>query len=124
FAGREPAMRSRTRIERDTLGEIEIPEAAWYGAQTRRALGNFAITGRGADPALIRALVRAKRAAASANARAGALDAGLARSIEAAADRVLALPESAWAELFPVDSFQAGAGTSLNMNVNEVLANL
>ncbi len=114
-------MTSSTRVERDPLGAVEVPAEAWYGAQTVRALRNFAISGQRSSPSLIDAVVRIKRAAASVHRGTGRLDAARADAIIAAADRVLA---GEFRDQFVVDVFQAGAGTSLNMNVNEVLANI
>ncbi len=109
------------RIERDPLGEVEVPTDALYGAQTARAVANFPISGLRADPALIDAVVRIKRAAASVHKGTGRLDTARADAIVAAADAVLG---GAHREQFVVDVYQAGAGTSLHMNVNEVLATL
>jgi aspartate ammonia-lyase len=109
------------RTERDPLGEVRVPAEALYGAQTARAVANFPISGLRADPAFIDAVVRIKRAAASVHKATGRLDAKRADAIIAAADAVLG---GAHRDEFVVDVFQAGAGTSLNMNVNEVLANL
>jgi fumarate hydratase class II/aspartate ammonia-lyase len=109
----------RTRAERDTMGEVRVPVAAHWGAQTARAVANFPISGLTAHPALIDATVRIKLAAARANARLGLLPRPVARAIEAAAREVLA---GRWREQFVVDVYQAGAGTSHHMNVNEVLA--
>jgi aspartate ammonia-lyase len=102
------------------MGEKEVPAGAYYGIQTVRAVENFPVSGLYADPALIRAYGRLKRAAAVANRDLGKLTPSLAEPILAAADEVIAgkhTPE------FVVDAFQAGAGTSLHMNVNEVIAN-
>lgn len=114
-------MKSTTRTERDPLGDVEVPIDALYGAQTARAVQNFPISGLKPDPALVDAVVRIKRAAASVHKRSGRLDAARADAIIAAADSVLG---GAHRDQFVVDVFQAGAGTSLNMNVNEVLATL
>jgi fumarate hydratase class II/aspartate ammonia-lyase len=110
---------TRTRIERDTMGELRVPAAALWGAQTARALENFPISGLTAPPAFIDATIRIKIAAARVNARLGLLPRPTARAIEAAAREVLA---GRWREQFVVDVYQAGAGTSHHMNVNEVLA--
>jgi aspartate ammonia-lyase len=110
-----------TRVERDSLGEVEVPEEALYGIQTRRAVENFPVSGEGPHPDLIWATVLVKRAAAQANMRTGRLDARLGEAIVRAADEVLV--EGRWLDQFVIDRFQAGAGTSHNMNVNEVLAN-
>lgn len=114
-------MSDGTRRERDPLGTVEVPADALYGAQTARAVANFPISGLTADPAFIDAVVRTKRAAASVHRATGRLDAARADAIIAAADAVLA---GAHRDQFVVDVFQAGAGTSLHMNVNEVLATL
>ena len=114
-------MTSHTRSERDSLGEFPVPADAWYGIQTARAVANFPISGRGPDRDFILAHVRIKRAAAVANHQAGQLDDKLHQAIVAACDRILA---GECLEQFVVDRFQAGAGTSHNMNSNEVIANL
>jgi len=110
-----------TRTERDTLGDVQVPREALWGAQTQRAIENFPISGLHAFPAFIRATVRVKRAAAIANAQAGRLPDDIRDAIVTAADAVL---EGRHHDQFVVDVFQAGAGTSHNMNANEVLANL
>ncbi len=112
------------RIEHDLLGDIEVPEDALYGAQTRRALLNFPTSGSrtlGDYPTLVGALAIVKKAAAAANARAGFLDGAVAAAIGAAADQVLG---GSLAEAFPLHALHGGGGTSANMNANEVLANL
>lgn len=109
------------RIEKDSLGELEVPASALYGIQTVRAIRNFPISGRAPDRDFVLAHVRIKRAAAVANRQAGVLDGRLAEAIIAAADRILA---GEFLDQFVVDRFQAGAGTSHNMNTNEVIANL
>ncbi len=123
-----PATRKRriphdmtTRIEKDSLGEFLVPADAWYGIQTARAVANFPISGRGPDRDFIVAHARIKIAAARVNARAGWLEASLAREIERAA---AAIVKGEHHGEFVVDRFQAGAGTSHNMNTNEVIANL
>jgi fumarate hydratase, class II len=110
----------RTRIERDTMGEVAVPARALYGAQTARALANFPISGLRPHPAFVDATVRIKLAAARVNARLGLLPREKARAIEQAAKEVLA---GRFRDDFVVDVFQAGAGTSHHMNVNEVIAN-
>src|SRR5512146_2787187 len=110
----------RTRIERDTMGEVRVPATALYGAQTARAVENFPISALRAHPAFVDATVRIKIAAARVNARLGLLPRAKGRAIEAAAKEVLA---GRWRDQFVVDAYQAGAGTSHHMNVNEVLAN-
>jgi aspartate ammonia-lyase len=109
-----------TRTERDSLGEREVPADAYYGIQTLRALENFPISGWKPFPSLVTATVQIKKAAARANLVLGVLDSRIAEAIEQGADEVLA---GRLADQFVVDPFQAGAGTSHNMNANEVLAN-
>ena len=111
------------RIERDTLGEVRVPDDALYGAQTQRAVENYPISGLREHPLFNRSFVLLKKAAALANRELGALDAGLADSIVTACDELLD-DEEKYRSQFVVDVFQAGAGTSFNMNVNEVIANL
>ena len=108
------------RIERDPLGDVRVPASALYGAQTQRAVENFPISGLTAPSELVTATVLIKKAAAQANASLGRLDERIARAIVSAADEVL---KGAHREHFVVDVYQAGAGTSHNMNTNEVLAN-
>lgn len=112
------------RIEADSLGQVEVPAAALYGAQTMRAVENFPISGRAAHPELLRAYLRIKAAAAIANAACGVISEEISLLIQRAVEEVLSLPEGEWPALFPVDAYQAGAGTSQNMNVNEVVANV
>ncbi len=102
------------------MGEMSVPATALYGAQTARALENFPISGLRPHPAFVDATVRIKLAAARVNARLGLLPPARARAIERAAREVL---DGRWRDQFVVDVYQAGAGTSHNMNVNEVLAN-
>jgi fumarate hydratase class II/aspartate ammonia-lyase len=102
------------------MGEMRVPAGALWGAQTARAVENFPISGLRAHPAFVDATVRIKLAAARANARLGLLPPRKARAIEAAAREVLS---GRWRDHFVVDVYQAGAGTSHHMNVNEVLAN-
>ena len=108
------------RRERDTLGEVAVPADALYGAQTARAVENFPISGFRPFPAFVKATVLVKKAAAMANADSGRLPQELCRAIVAACDEILA---GKHLEQFVVDVFQAGAGTSHNMNANEVIAN-
>src|SRR5436190_11976253 len=108
------------RTERDSLGEIEVPADAYYGAQTARAVENFPISGLRAAPDLVTATILVKKAAAEANAALGRLDSDIATAIVASADEILG---GALRDQFVVDVYQAGAGTSHNMNANEVLAN-
>lgn len=109
-----------TRVERDSLGDAEIPEEAYYGVQTSRAVKNFPISGRKAYPVFIESYVCIKKAAAMSNSQLKVLDRKKAAAIIKAADEVLSGQHR---EHFVVDVFQAGAGTSQNMNTNEVLAN-
>lgn len=109
------------RIEKDTLGEVQVPAAAYWGAQTQRALENFPVSGLRAHPSLVRAMVMVKLAAARTNRDLGKLDALSAEMIENACLEVL--QEGRLLDQWVVDAFQAGAGTSFNMNTNEVLAN-
>jgi fumarate hydratase class II/aspartate ammonia-lyase len=102
------------------MGEVRVPADALWGAQTARAVANFPISGLTAPPAFVDATVRIKIAAARANARLGLLPRRKARAIERAAREVLS---GRWRDQFVVDVYQAGAGTSHHMNVNEVLAN-
>ncbi len=108
------------RIERDTFGEIRVPSARLWGAQTQRSLENFRISGERMPMELIRALAKVKRACAVVNRDLGALDAKKADAIAAAADEVLAGKHDAE---FPLVVWQTGSGTQTNMNLNEVLAN-
>jgi aspartate ammonia-lyase len=111
---------SKTRTETDSLGAIEVPVEALYGAQTTRAVGNFPISGLRANRFLIRALAMIKLAAAEANAELGLITEEQGKAIAQAAQEVL---DGRHQEHFVVDVFQAGAGVSLHMNTNEVLAN-
>jgi aspartate ammonia-lyase len=113
-------MTSKFRTEKDPLGEKQVPEAALYGVQTVRALENFPISGMRPLEPFVLAQVWIKKAAALTHKTTGRLDATLADAIVGAADEVLAGQHR---EHFVVDPYQAGAGTSHNMNVNEVLAN-
>lgn len=108
------------RIERDFLGEVRIPQDAYYGPQTQRAVENFPVSGQPLPRRLIRALGFVKQAAARVNRELGLLEAGIARFIEQAAAEVA---EGKFDDQFPVDVFQTGSGTSSNMNANEVIAN-
>ncbi|GAA0284303.1 class II fumarate hydratase [Cryptosporangium japonicum] len=112
---------SEYRIEHDTMGEVKVPAAAKWRAQTQRAVENFPISGTPIEPALIAALGRIKASAARVNAALGVIDADLAEAIAAAAEEVATGVHDAE---FPVDVFQTGSGTSSNMNTNEVIATL
>jgi aspartate ammonia-lyase len=118
--GTDMKENGRTRIERDSLGEVEVPADALYGAQTARALKNFTVTGLPPHPRFVDAYVIIKKAAAMANSELDRLDKERADRIIEAADEVLG---GMHREHFVVDPINAGAGTSFNMNVNEVLAN-
>ena len=112
--------RSRTRIESDSLGEIEVPADRYWGAQTQRSLENFRIGTETFPTALIRALAQQKKAAALANMDQGKLDRRRGRAIVRAADEVIAGELDAH---FPLKVWQTGSGTQTHMNMNEVLAN-
>jgi aspartate ammonia-lyase len=111
---------STRRIEKDSLGEKEVPATAYYGVQTARALENFPISGLRAHPALITAHATIKKAAALTNRELGNLDSRIAGAIVQASQEVI---EGKLRDQFVVDVFQAGAGVSFNMNCNEVIAN-
>ena len=111
---------SPVRKEKDSLGEVDVPAEALYGAQTSRAVGNFPISGMKANSFLIRALAMVKLAAAEANRELGLISKEQGDAIVKAAEEVLGGKHH---EHFVVDVFQAGAGVSLHMNANEVLAN-
>ena len=108
------------RLEKDSLGEVRVPAQALYGAQTQRAIENFPITGMRPYPAFVWAMAVIKRAAAEVNRDLTLLDAKVAGAIVQAAQEIV---DGRHREEFVVDPFQAGAGTSHNMNVNEVVAN-
>jgi aspartate ammonia-lyase len=113
-------MSEKTRTEKDPLGKLEVPADALYGVQTLRAVQNFPISGMRPLPAFIDATIQIKRAAALTHKETGRLEPKLADAIVKAADEVLAGKHR---DQFVVDVYQAGAGTSHNMNCNEVLAN-
>lgn len=108
------------RKEHDFLGELEVPDEVYYGVQTLRAKENFNITGEKLDSDFIKAMATVKKAAATANMSTGRLDKKVGNALIAAADEVIA---GQWLDQFPVDPIQGGAGTSVNMNTNEVLCN-
>jgi fumarate hydratase, class II len=114
-------MTASFRSERDSMGELQVPADALWGAQTQRAVQNFPISGRPLPRALIRALGLIKQAAALANAKLGLLDGVVAQAIAASAAEVA---EGRHDAHFPIDIFQTGSGTSTNMNANEVIAHL
>jgi fumarate hydratase, class II len=109
------------RIEHDTMGEVKVPAAALWRAQTQRAVENFPISGRTLEPAHIRALALVKAAAARVNGELGVVDSAMAAAIERAA---LEVADGKHDAQFPIDVFQTGSGTSSNMNANEVIATL
>lgn len=109
------------RTEHDSMGEVQVPQTALYGAQTQRALDNFVMSNLCLPPRFIHALVQIKKAAAQSNQQLGLLDGDLAWAIVAACDSILA---GHYLDQFPVDVFQTGSGTSTNMNVNEVIAHI
>jgi fumarate hydratase class II len=111
-----------TRIEKDSMGGLQVPSDALYGAQTQRAVNNFPISGRTLPKAFIKALLMAKSAAAQANAKLDLLPQIMADAISAAVSQLL--NDQNMMQHFPVDVFQTGSGTSSNMNANEVLATL
>jgi fumarate hydratase class II len=108
------------RIEKDSLGEVQVPQDALWGAQAQRAVHNFPVSGLRPWRAFIWSMAVVKRAAAEVNASFGLLDDQLAQAIIQAGNEVI---EGKWDDHFVVDPFQAGAGTSHNMNTNEVIAN-
>ncbi len=111
------------RTERDTLGEVQVPDDALYGAQTQRAVENYPVSGLREHPAFIRTFITLKRAAALANAELGVMPPERADRIVSACDEILGNFET-YRPQFVVDVFQAGAGTSFNMNCNEVIATM
>ena len=110
-----------TRTERDSMGEMEVPADALYGASTQRAVLNFPISGQRFPRAFIRALALVKQAAAETNAELGLLEPDVAAAIAAAAAEVA---DGAHDDQFPIDIYQTGSGTSTNTNMNEVVAHL
>ena len=109
------------RTEHDSMGDVQVPFAAKYRAQTQRAVENFPVSGQGLERAHIAALAQIKAAAATVNAELGVLPGEMAEAIRSAAAEVV---DGRWDAEFPVDVFQTGSGTSSNMNTNEVLATL
>ena len=114
-------MTSDYRIERDSMGELQVPTTALWGAQTQRAVNNFPISGLPMPAAFVRALGLLKWAAARSNRELGLLSPEVATAIEKSALQIAA---GEHVEQFPVDVFQTGSGTSSNMNANEVIAKL
>ena len=113
-------MTEYMRLESDSIGEMEVPGEAYYGVQALRANENFPITGNSLNPDFIKNMARIKRAAAITNMRAGRLKPEIANAIESACNEVVC---GMFASEFIVDGIQGGAGTSANMNMNEVVAN-
>ncbi|MGW5240841.1 class II fumarate hydratase [Monashia sp. NPDC004114] len=111
----------RTRTEHDSMGEVQVPADALWGAQTARAVDNFPISGQPVPPGVVHALALLKAAAADVNAELGVLDTDRAEAIARAAGEVA---DGDYDDHFPIDVFQTGSGTSTNMNVNEVVARL
>ena len=109
------------RTEHDSMGEVQVPAAALWGAQTARAVENFPISGMPVPPGVVHALARLKAAAAEVNSELGVVAPDVARAIAAAASEVA---DGEHDDQFPIDVFQTGSGTSTNMNVNEVVARL
>jgi fumarate hydratase class II len=120
-AGQPEGTNQTHRIEHDSMGEVRVPAAARWRAQTQRAVENFPVSGLRLERAHIEALARIKAAAAKVNTELGVLDKDMADAITEAADEVAA---GRWDDHFPIDVFQTGSGTSSNMNANEVIASL
>ncbi len=112
----------KTRIERDSLGELAVPETALYGAQTQRALDNFTIQPSPLPESFIRTLIMVKKIAAITNQQLKCIDNNIAKSITQACDQLLS--DASLMQHFPVNIYQTGSGTSTNMNANEVIARL
>ena len=109
-----------TRLERDSMGEMQVPDTAYYGAQTQRAVENFPVSGKTIPTGMIRALGMIKKAAATVNTELELLDADRSRAIIQAAQEVI---DGRHDDQFPIDVYQTGSGTSSNMNANEVIGN-
>ena len=109
------------RIEHDTMGEVRVPVNALYAAQTQRAVENFPISGQGLEARQIIALAQIKRAAAIVNSKLGILDGDKSKAIVGAAEEIIG---GKHLDMFPIDVYQTGSGTSSNMNMNEVLSSL
>jgi fumarate hydratase, class II len=120
----EVIMNDQWRIEHDSMGEVRVPAAAKWGAQTQRAVQNFPISGMPIDRRLIRALALVKADAAIVNGRSKEVPAVTAKLAKAIAAAAMEVADGEWDDQFPVDVFQTGSGTSSNMNMNEVLAHL
>jgi len=109
------------RIEHDSMGELQVPADALWGAQTQRAVENFPVSGQRMPRGFIRALGLIKGAAAGVNAELGHLPGNIAKAVQRAAAEVA---QGHWDDHFPIDVYQTGSGTSSNMNANEVIATL
>jgi len=114
---------AKYRIEKDSMGEVSVPESALYGAQTQRAVENFQISGQRMPEEFLRALIAIKLAAAQANETLEVIATPVGQAIEYACEALLS-ESSSLDQHFPVDVFQTGSGTSTNMNANEVIAHL
>ena len=112
-------MTSEYRLEKDSLGEVKVPQTALYGAQTQRALNNFPISGICISRPMIHALGVIKQGSAKINSQLGNIPKDLANAIQIAAQEVI---DGKLDIHFPIDIYQTGSGTSSNMNVNEVIA--
>lgn len=113
-------LRNSSRMEQDALGTRAVPESAYYGIHTLRAMDNFAVSGRTVNAHLLQGMITVKKAAALAHLKLDTYPSAIALAIVQACDELLA---GAYSEQFTVDALQGGAGTSTNMNVNEVIAN-
>jgi len=114
-------MNTDYRLEKDSMGELQVPGDALYGAQTQRAINNFPISGLTMPPAFIKTVALIKQTAAKVNIQLGVLDIARGEAIIKAAEQII---QGEYSDQFPIDIFQTGSGTSTNMNVNEVLAHL
>ena len=112
-------MINAERVEKDSIGELKVPEEAYWGAQTQRALNYFRVSGIVFPMAFINSLVMIKKACAAVNLELGLLKPAIAGAIERGCDEIIA---GKFEGQFPLDIFQTGSGTSTNMNVNEVIA--
>ena len=113
------------RTESDQIGQRDVEDDALYGIHTLRARENFKVSARNVNPSLIRAVIEVKKAAAEANIKAGLLDQKIGKAIMEACDTLFSedTQSKRWKET-DLDALQGGAGTSVNMNINEVLANM
>jgi fumarate hydratase, class II len=114
-------MTQQYRIEKDSMGELQVPANALYAAQTQRAIDNFPVSGLTLPPAFIKTIALIKKNAAKANMALGEMDANIGNAIIKAAQTIM---DGQHRDQFPIDVFQTGSGTSTNMNVNEVIATL